>query len=511
MINRFLMILAVLIAQAIPATAESREKDLDRWFDRDLIPHVRQQLLRHPRFKGETVMFVVLKDNSPDPVSNALAISLRDRLLDAAVNTPGVSVGWQQGRTGATATSQSVDCTRDKVHYYIGLELSQELDSSYSVAVRALDLEDRNWVTGFGRSWHGQLGTIQRQAMRQSRTDSTFHGSRDVPFSLDQADLLAAHLAHDLSCALLKQSSGQYVVESGRVDASSDGLDSTIELVSNNLANHDAIELADDAEQVTARIRGKAHQIDGPLYQYWLTVTPASDSELSALSSSAYVLLPGHRLASDKPPQDQDVEMPVVTTAPQAPAPVRASVSIPNAGQDAMLGPLRIASPTDLSECGGRSIAKQANYLNARSACSVLQAEAQSDAIVFFLQHQANYGLVRLGGADCRERTVASIAMTGTPMRFPIPRTSAGDGSAETYEWLVTPNLDTYYAIALSEARAAREIANLIDRLPLRCADAVRPGLVGKALQVWLDEFAMLAARSSQHFDWRALQVKDVL
>ena len=48
---RVLMLLTVLVAQAIPATAESREKDLDRWMDKDLIPHVRKQLLHHPRFK----------------------------------------------------------------------------------------------------------------------------------------------------------------------------------------------------------------------------------------------------------------------------------------------------------------------------------------------------------------------------------------------------------------------------------------------------------------------------
>ena len=36
MIRRILMLLTVLLAQAIPATAESREKDLDRWLDSEL-------------------------------------------------------------------------------------------------------------------------------------------------------------------------------------------------------------------------------------------------------------------------------------------------------------------------------------------------------------------------------------------------------------------------------------------------------------------------------------------
>ena len=166
MIRRILILLTVVVAQAIPAVAESREKDLDRWVDRDLIPYVQQQLLKHPRFRNETVMFVVLRDNAPASASNALALSVRDRLLAAAVATPGVAVGWQQGRSGNSLESQPQDCKRDDVHYYIGVELTQRLDSSYAVDVRALDLEDRNWVTGFGKHWQGRLSTTQRQAMR---------------------------------------------------------------------------------------------------------------------------------------------------------------------------------------------------------------------------------------------------------------------------------------------------------------------------------------------------------
>ena len=166
--RRLFLLLAVIVAQAIPAVAESREKDLDRWVDRDLIPYVQQQLQKHPRFRNETVMFVVLRDNAPASASNALALSIRDRLLDAAVATPGVAIGWQQGRSGSPVDSAPQDCARDDVHYYVGVELTQKLDSSYAVDVRALDLEDRNWVTGFGRQWQGRLSTTQRQAMRQA-------------------------------------------------------------------------------------------------------------------------------------------------------------------------------------------------------------------------------------------------------------------------------------------------------------------------------------------------------
>ena len=52
----------------------------------------------------------------------------------------------------------------------------------------------------------------------------------------------------------------------------------------------------------------------------------------------------------------------------------------------------------------------------------MLQTEARVDSIVFFLEHQANHGLVRLADADCRDRTSARIARSGEALRFPIAR-----------------------------------------------------------------------------------------
>ena len=90
MSRRILILLTLVVAQSIPAVAESREKNLEQWLDRDLLPYVQKQLLEHPRFKNETVMFVVLRDNAPASATNALSLSIRDRLLAAAVATQGV-------------------------------------------------------------------------------------------------------------------------------------------------------------------------------------------------------------------------------------------------------------------------------------------------------------------------------------------------------------------------------------------------------------------------------------
>ncbi|MDJ0794703.1 MAG: hypothetical protein QNI98_10710 [Woeseiaceae bacterium] len=492
--KRLLIVLAILIAQSIPAVAESREKDLDRWVDRTLIPYVQQQLLMHPRFKNETVMFVVLDDNAPSSSTNALALSMRDRLLAAAVATKGVAIGWQQGRSGATLESTPQDCIHDDVHYYIGIELRQKLDGAYAVNVRALDLEDRNWVTGFGKRWQGRLSTSQRQAMRQKRVDETFLGARDVPFTLAQTDLLAAHLAHQLSCTLKRRVQDDYIVSVDLIEPPAPGLEGTVQLISNNLANRQALTLSSDATATNAILSGKAHPIDGALYQYWVTVTPSGDAEeIAALSASAYIVLP-----------DAPIELiePVVvaqTNIEPAPRPAPPPVSIPNAGKDALITPLSITAPINSADCG--------TY-----RCSLLQTEARVDSVVFFLEHQPNHGLVRLGDAECRSRTSARIARKGTALRFPIARTTTSKRNwSEIEEWTLAPELDTFYVLAVTDASVARRIANHMDKLPPRCGDALRPGLEDDALHTWLTDLAMLTARESENIDWRAIAVQDVL
>jgi hypothetical protein len=479
MIRRF-SFAALLLVLTAPATA-ANDRNLDHWVEHELIPVVRQHLVEHPRFKGETVMFVVLEDNAPAPVSNELALSLRDRLLDAALRTPGALLGWQQGR-GATANrSRPVDCTRDDVHYYIGIELSESLDATYSASLRALDLEDRSWVTGFGSSWRGGLTPTQRVAVRNVQPDRTFLGARDVPFTADQSDLLAAHLAHEMTCVLSRETSGNYIVAATRAEATPDALDGTAELVSNNLASRLTLDFAAEDEQSNALLSGKAHRIDGSLFQYWLTITPKDpDGELSSVSVSAYVSLP-----------DMEPARHITVAAASA------AIAMPRTIKSAPLGPLRVLDARNSRSCRG---------------CSLLTANANADAIVFFLQYQPNYGLVRLANNACRERTAAHVVTTGSPMRFPIPYKPIGSSDTrETDEWLVSPGAETYYAIAVTDARAARRLANHLDKLPMRCTDAIRFGLKDGALNNWLDEFALLAARSPQQVDWRAIEVRDVL
>jgi hypothetical protein len=293
----------------------------------------------------------------------------------------------------------------------------------------------------------------------------------------------------------MKRVEHDYVVAIDLVEAPASGLEGTVGLISNNLANRQALTLSASTSAANAVLSGKAHQIDGHLHQYWVTITPQGEHDVAALSASAYIVLP--KTAMPAPAVELPTVQPVITAVSQSPT--LPPVSIPNAGKDGFISALSISAPASLTECGNGS-------------CSLLRTTAQTDSIVFFLEHQANHGLVRLADADCRNRTVARIVRNGQDLRFPIARTTtrARDHS-ETLEWKPAPENDTYYAVVARDARVARQLANHIDQLPMRCTDSLRAGIEDEELREWLEELAMLTARNAQHIDWRAIEVRNVL
>ena len=342
-------------------------------------------------------------------------------------------------------------------------------------------------------------GSIERQAMRQQSVDDTFLGARDVPFTIAQTDLLASNLAHQLSCSLKQQMEDEYVVSSDPPGNESERLSGTVELISNNLASRQALRLTSTDEQANALLSGKAHPIDGDLYQYWLSVTPTEGFEhLSAVSVSTYVVIPGRQpQLSATAKRSADANRSTVGYTRPDGQPQRPPISIPSAGADGLIAPLSIAPPGSISDC--------------EWPCSLLRTHANTDAIVFFLEHQSNHGLVRLADKNCRQRTAVRVVRKNDTINFPIAQTTTNSNNwSEALDWQMADNVDTFFAVVATNSDTARKLANHIDNLPQRCSTALRPGLTGEALQLWLTEFASIAADAPKHIDWRAIEVRDI-
>ncbi|MFQ5983609.1 MAG: hypothetical protein ACE5KS_09570, partial [Woeseiaceae bacterium] len=312
---------------------------------------------------------------------------------------------------------------------------------------------------------------------------------------------LAAYLAHDLGCALSRQVSGEYRARLQGADDQAMPLDGVVELVGNNLSGNQALQVTSDEDRANAVLKGKAHHIDDDLYQYWITVAP-TDPDLPALSASAYVHLPD--LHATRPAEGPK------TTASTA----RSLVAQSSAD---VLSSMRIVEVSGSRACDSRQASYESKFHNGpvlsdwRDDCVALQVKTKEDAVVFFLNHQPNNGLVRLSGRDCGLRTEARIARANETLLYRLPlHALTRNASTSASAWQLDPDADTYYAIAVSDSKAARALSRYLERLPRRCSFSVRAGLEGRQLENWLAAFSAAVDQWQPHVDWRAIRVRDV-
>lgn len=478
--------------QTSAALAGNKDASLDTWMDKSLIPVIVSQLQEHPRFKDEVVRFVVLQDGKPTATTNSLALALRDRLQDAVIDQSGVRVGWQVDRQSYDRRHEQgrVDCTTSDVHYYIGLELNELRSGRFSVSVRALDIEQQSWVSGFGENWQGTLSTMQHRAYRQPGSDNAFLGQRTVPFDDNQTDLLAARLAHDLGCSLLREMSGEYVAQIS--SESSNEPNDTLQLISNNLAEYKALKITPGGSDSNSLIEARAHHIDDDLYQYWVTITPHdADSDMPTISASAYIYLQETFLSA---------------------TPTR---FLETGNDSALLRSLKIVSSNSKSLCKQSGYDRRhiygREYGPDSGRCFALEAKTSTDAVVFFLYHQLNNGLVRLTGSSCSSRSNARIAREQQPLLYPLAAiTSEPLSWLPGKNWESNPDADTFYAIASGDTKAARALSHHLEQLPTRCGQSVRPGLEGEELRLWFNALRDITAHWSSDIEWRSVRVKNV-
>lgn len=493
-------ILSLLVAgYTVDGHSASRNADLDTWLARDLLPYVRQQLTTHPRFRNESFRFVVMRDDSPQSEGSALAIGIRDRLRDSLIDEPGIRITWQadQPGVGLAAGSAGLDCTKNQASYFIGIELNENSPGQISVSVRALDVGERAWVPEFGRAWQGPVNYGQRRELRIIAPDPTFRGERYAPWDSSETDLMAAHLAYELGCSLLRQTAGEYVLAEMSSAPESTADNPLVELVGYNLTGIPSLQFSSTSEASNAAIEGKAHQVDNDLYQYWITITPKdASSELVALSADAYIRIPDDYTAAKLVPE-AIYEFPKV--------------------EDGFLASLRIVQLSQQRMClsESRGLAGAANSGASRryaeEDCYALQLQSKDDAVVFFLNHQLNNGLVRLADKSCSARSTARIAKSNQDLRFPLPLESLRSGSWSVAEnWFLHPDKDTYYALASSNSRAARVLARHIEQLPGRCTASIRGGLEGDELRRWLEELNEIVDRWESEIDWQSIRVRNV-
>ena len=172
------------------------ERSLDIWLEQTLIPYLSQQLGHHPRFKGQPVLLVRMKGDLVQARIDDLTDHIREKIIDALLKEPGLDLAWRPAIRPLKHHQSLEDAScgdHRKILYYIGIDSGlTKVERKLYVKVRALNLAEKKWVSGFGRSWRGQPTMAQLSALNREHPDDHLRGLRPLPFSGRQPDILAA-------------------------------------------------------------------------------------------------------------------------------------------------------------------------------------------------------------------------------------------------------------------------------------------------------------------------------
>ena len=437
---------------------------LQDWVDTELAPYVAQQLGEHPRFKGEPVLVVRLDGDDIQPDIDGLTRSIRDRLMDALLKTPGVHVPWQPQQQPAQHHRRldQVQCGRIRdASYFIGIEIARSATARFRISVRVLDVRAGEWVSGFSQHWSGSLSGSELRALQVRRTDESLRGLRVLPFSAGQPDLAATYLANNLSCLLRQQDVEDLKIKVETLTSDQPQLRTLLHLIGNNLSRYREVQVTDAGRQANFVLRGETHEIQPGLYQVWVILHPKdSGMHLGGMDTATWIRIP-----------------------PAGSPPGKRSVAQVSNGMKPAIARMELVRHTNNS-------VYHDSCSNGQLGCPVLEVDIEQADQVFVIAHGTKDGITQLSAA-C-DTTASTQARPGRYVyRFPEARFQSSD-------W------PTVYAIAVSGAEPGRQLRQLLQDLPDACSNVA--GMQGDAegRDPWLDRLDRLIAANRDHAVWTA-------
>jgi hypothetical protein len=513
----YILLLIFIGLSACSATQVHREvglpasgSSLDTWLEDTLIPYLLQQFSQHPRFKGQPILLVGLRGEEVRSRVDDLTREIRSKIGDALLKQPGLDLAWQP--TGPPRENHhrlaDVSCgTYRKVQYYIGLDCGlTRLEGKLYVKVRALNLAEQKWVTGFGKSWEGRPTAAQLAALAREHPDEYLRGRRPLPFSEEQPDLLAAYLARNLSCLLRQAETDNLVVHVAKPSANSPAVFKTaLELVGNYLARFREVEVTDDPNQADITLVGEIHAIHQRLHQIWVSARHRRDEKyLPGAETEAYVLIEA---------QEQMQVAGAQNARPYAPPPSSQRLSY----SSELIASFDLLTPMNQNSCstgapwksGARRIDSQERIPG--GGCLAVEMTLSAAAYVFLVGQDAGGELTQMFPSACADLQKNDARLhPGQLFQFP----SLSDPNAGVLELAGSPGRERVFAIAITSPDLADRFS---DRLK-EVQDLCRPGkrltddlmaansrTYAEGIYQWQDFLIRLSADNPGLVQWRAI------
>ncbi|MCP4996493.1 MAG: hypothetical protein GY934_22360 [Gammaproteobacteria bacterium] len=424
------------------------DSGLNQWVENQLVPYVTTQLSQHSRFKGESVILVKFRGQDLQPEIDQLTSGIRRQLRDAMLAAPGINIPWRPNSREPqhhTRLSSAACSDQRKAAYYLALEITPQPNGEYALSIRALDIAAREWVSGFGISWRGQLTSMEQQALVQGESDESLRGLRALPFGQSQSDLAANYLANNLSCLLQQQDQQQLTIKIEPADGDKGDLKTLLALIGNNLSRYREVRISDKTEEANYLLRGELHSLEPNLNQIWVVLTPkGSGVHLSGVDTATY---------------QHAGEMIEHSVAEQRMEPVYSQLEMQ----------LHAGSPSYNNYC----------VEGAPELCRSLSVDAANARSLFVVALNERGVLSRIYPASCGS----------SPSSLPLPMTRL-----ET----------TYYALATSNHLLSQKLRRKMHQLPDGCDDTGAAPMSPADLDRWIDHLDELAVSYGDQLSWVA-------
>jgi hypothetical protein len=426
---------------------------LDIWLDDTLVPYLVQQLGQHPRFKGQPVLLVRIQGDTVQPRIDDLTDQIRQKIMDALLKQPGLDLSWRPAihpwRHHRSLAEVSCGDFR-KIHYYVGIDCGlTRVEGHLYVKVRALNLVEQKWVSGFGKSWQGAPTAAQRAALDREHSDDHLRGLRPLPFSDRQPDLLAAYLARNLSCLMRQGEEDDPVVYVEDVALNTPKVfQTTLELVAKYLARFREVEVTDDPTQANVTVVTEIHAIHQNLRQVWVAARRRQGAKyLPGAETEAYVLIEAQKQTA------------VAGTYNQSPEPKR---PLQQVGAPSLISSFGLLTPLDPAFCatdtpwiaGIRRVQSREHLPS--GGCLAVEISLSKTAHVFLVGRNADGELTELFPSECPAfKKIDALLRPGKRLRFPA-LSDPGQGILELDD---SPGMEKVYAIAITEKYLANRFA----------------------------------------------------
>ena len=334
----FISCLVVSGCATVPKPSNShveKQMSLEGWVEYVAVPYLIRELGDNPRFKGEPFLLVGMDRDNVEAQIDALTSQLREEMIDGLLTKPGIGLVWRPStKPWEHHTSlKEVACNESmKEKYYVGIDTSiSSVNGKLNVKIRALDIAEKRWVTGFGISWQGKPSAMHKKALEERRPDEYLLGLRPLPFNERQADLLAAYLSRNLSCLFNTMERDEAIVYVKKENPGNIRyFENAFGLVANYLARYREVMVTDDPAKANITILAKVHPVHSQLFQVWVSAKYKKDGKyVPGRETEAYVSLPVH--TAPKIPQPvvdtSKTELnPIKTSAQASPQPISAKL-----------------------------------------------------------------------------------------------------------------------------------------------------------------------------------------